>query len=230
MRRYLFAGILLWALCGGKTFGQSAAACSRPIYKEDPKADSIASLRAAEVADSLKTAKARISDSLYLASSGQCPLPDTITQLLKEHRTDEALEAYEAYREGLTNPTPFGLAYLHKEFIGKLATWDTTSKQDRYSKLNRKLEKELRRQYPHKAEVIWYDTRKIKGKDFLESMVALLTKMIDNDPANLWPYKERGRYLYILGRYAEALADFERLPDKETLVEYHNCCMFLGKY
>lgn len=230
MRRYLFAGILLLALCGGKTFGQSAAACSRPIYKEDPKADSIASLRAAFVADSLMAAKARLSDSLYLATSGLCPLPDTITQMLQEHRTEEAWEAYEAYREGLTNPTPFGLAYLHKEFIGKLATWDTTSKHNAYQKLNKKLEKELRRQYPHKAEAIWYEVDKIKDRDFHKAMVALLTKMIDNDPANLWPYKERGRYLYILGRYAEALADFERLPDKETLVEYHNCLMFLSNY
>ena len=100
--------------------------------------------------------------------------------------------------------------------------------RDVYRKQNVKLRKELMKKYPHKAEVIWYDTRKIKGKDERAPMVKLLTKMIQHDPENLWPYKSRGMYLYMLGRYEEALADFERLPDKQTLQEYHNCRMFLG--
>lgn len=208
-------------------FAQSAAAASRRV-NEDPKADSIA-LRMSFVADSLAQVQARISDSLYKATSGLCSLPDSITQLLEEHKTQEAWAAYKDYRESLANPTPFGLDYLHKEFIGKLASFgDTTAMCKVYRKQNVKLKKALIKKYPHKAEVIWYEVDKISAKDPDKSMVKLLTKMIENDPANLWPYKTRGLYFYRLERYAEAFADFEHLPDKETLHEYQNCRRILG--
>lgn len=227
MRRF-WIGLFLFFLLGSIGFAQTAAVASRRV-NEDPKADSIA-LRAAFVADSLAQVQARISDSLYKATSGLCPLPDSITQLLDAHKTKEAWKAYETYKESLINPTPFGLDYLHKEFIGKLCSFgDTTAMRDVYHRQNVKLRKELIKKYPHKAEAIWYESDKIKAKDEREPMVKLLTKMIKHDPENLWPYKERGMYLYMLERYEEALADFERLPDKQTLQEYHNCRMFLGK-
>lgn len=226
MRRLAIAFLFL-LLLSGAGFAQSAAAASRRGVNEDPKADSIA-LRAVFMADSLAQVQARISDSLYQATSGLLSLPDSINQLLYEHKTEEAWAAYKAYRESLVNPTPFGLDYLHKELIGKLAGCDTTAMGVEYGKLNQKLLRDLRKKYPHKAEVIWYETNKIKGKDEREPMVKLLTKMIKHDPTNLWPYKTRGMYLYMLERYEEALADFERLPDKQTLQEYHNCRMILG--
>lgn len=227
MRHFAIVFLLLLVL-GGLGFAQSAAVASRRV-NENPKADSIA-LRAAFVADSLAMVQARISDSLYQATSCLCSLPDSINQLLGEHRIEEAWVAYKAYKESLVNPTPFGLDYLHKEFIGKLAGFgDTTAMGVEYGKLNQKLKMDLRKKYPHKAEVIWYESNKIKAKDEREPMVKLLTKMIKHDPINLWPYKSRGMYLYMLGRYEEALADFERLPDKQTLQEYQNCRMFLGK-
>lgn len=225
MRRFAIIFLFLSAL-SGIGFAQTAAA-SRKV-NEDPKADSIA-LRAAFVADSLAQVQARISDSLYQVTSELLSLPDSINQLLGEHKTQEAWAAYETYKESLIAPTPFGLDYLYKEFIGKLAGSDTTAMGVEYGKLNQKLLRDLRKKYPHKAEVIWYETNKIKGKDERVPMVKLLTKMIQHDPKNLWPYKERGMYLYMLERYEEALADFERLPDKQTLQEYHNCRMFLGK-
>lgn len=226
MRRFAIVFLLLLVL-GGLGFAQSAAASSRRV-NENPKADSIA-LRAAFVADSLAQVQARISDSLYQATSGLLSLPDSINQLLYEHKTQEAWVAYKAYKESLIAPTPFGLDYLHKEFIGKLCSFgDTTAMRDVYHRQNVKLRKELMKKYPHKAEAIWYEVDKIKAKDPREPMVKLLTKMIQHDPENLWPYKTRGMYLYMLERYAEALADFERLPDKETILEYHNCRMFLG--
>ena len=218
-----FLSLLFLSVAG---YCQTAAASRR--INENPKADSLA-LRAGFVADSLAQVQARISDSLYQATSGILALSDSIIQLLDLHKTEEAWAAYEAYRESLVNPTPFGLDYLHKEFIGKLASFgDTTAMRDVYHRQNVKLRKELMKKYPHKAEVIWYNTRKIKGKDQRVPMVKLLTKMIQHDPTNLWPYKSRGMYLYMLERYEEALADFERLPDKESLQEYHNCRMFLG--
>ena len=218
-----FLSLLFLSVAG---YCQTAAASRR--INENPKADSLA-LRAGFVADSLAQVQARISDSLYQATSGILALSDSIIQLLDLHKTEEAWAAYEAYRESLVNPTPFGLDYLHKEFIGKLASFgDTTAMRDVYHRQNVKLRKELMKKYPHKAEVIWYNTRKIKGKDERVPMVKLLTKMIQHDPTNLWPYKSRGMYLYMLERYEEALADFERLPDKESLQEYHNCRMFLG--
>ncbi len=209
-------------------FAQSASVASRRV-NENPQADSLA-LRAAFVADSLAAEQARISDSLYQVTSGLISLPDSINHLLDEHKTEEAWTAYRAYRESLVNPTPFGLDFLHKEFIGKLSTFgDTTAMRDVYHKQNVRLKKALIKKYPNKAEVIWYESDKIKDEDSREPMVKLLTKMIKHDPANLWPYKTRGLYLYMLGRYEEALADFERLPDKQTILEYHNCRMFLGK-
>ncbi|MBD5397454.1 hypothetical protein HDR62_04885 [bacterium] len=227
MQRLAIAFLSLLFFCG-TGFAQSAAVASRRV-NEDPKADSIA-LRAAFVADSLAQVQARVSDSLYQATSGILALPDSINQLLELHKTEEAWAAYEAYKESLIAPTPFGLDYLYKEFIGKLAGFgDTTAMSVEYGKLNQKLKKDLRKKYPHKAEVIWYESNKIKAKDSREPMVKLLTKMIQHDPTNLWPYKSRGMYLYMLERYEEALADFERLPDKQTLQEYHNCRMFLGK-
>lgn len=227
MRRLAIVFLSLLFLSGAG-YCQSAAASRR--VNEDPKADSIA-LRAGFVADSLAQMQARVSDSLYQATSGLCPLPDSITQLLDAHKTEEAWVAYEAYKESLVNPTPFALDYLHKEFIGKLAGFgDTTAMRDVYQKQNVKLRKELMKKYPHKAEAIWYEVDNIKPKeDPNVFMVKLLTKMIKNDPANLWPYKSRGMNLYMLERYEEALDDFERLPDKQTLQEYHNCRMFLGK-
>lgn len=224
MRRLVIVFLSLLFLIGAG-YCQSAAASRR--INENPQADSIA-LRAAFVADSLAQVQARISDSLYQATSGILALPDSINHLLGLHKTEEAWAAYKAYKESLIAPTPFGLDYLHKEFIGKLAGSDTTVMGVEYGKLNQKLKRDLRKKYPHKAEVIWYESDKIKAKDPREPMVKLLTKMIKNDPTNLWPYKTRGMYLYMLGRYEEALADFERLPDRETLQEYHNCRMFLG--
>lgn len=226
MRRFAIIFLFLSAL-SGIGFAQTAASSRR--VNENPKADSIA-LRAVFVADSLAQVQARISDSLYKATSGICPLPDSITHLLDEHKAQEAWAAYEAYKESLVNPTPFALDYLYKEFIGKLSTFgDTTAMRDVYHRQNVKLRKELMKKYPHKAEAIWYEVDKIKAKDPREPMVKLLSKMIKHDPTNLWPYKTRGMYFYMLDRYAEALADFERLPDKQTLQEYHNCRMFLGK-
>ena len=227
MRHFAIVFLLILVLSSAG-FAQSAAAASRRV-NENPKADSIA-LRAAFVADSLAQVQARISDSLYWATSGLCSLPDSINHLLGEHKTEDAWAAYEAYKKNLVNPTPFGLDYLYKEFIGKLSTFgDTTAMRDVYHRQNVKLRKELIKKYPHKAEAIWYEVDKIKAQDPREPMVKLLTKMIQHDPENLWPYKERGMYLYMLERYEEALADFERLPDKQTLQEYHNCRMFLGK-
>lgn len=226
MRRLAIVFLSLLFLSGAG-YCQSAAASRR--VNEDPKADSLA-LRAAFVADSLAQMQARISDSLYWATSEICSLPDSITQLLDAHKTEEAWAAYEAYKESLIAPTPFGLDYLHKEFIGKLASFgDTTAMRDVYHRQNVRLKKALIKKYPHKAEVIWYESDKIKAKDPREPMVKLLSKMIQHNPENLWPYKERGMYLYMLERYKEALDDFERLPDKQTLQEYHNCRMFLGK-
>lgn len=228
MKRFS-ALVFLFFFCWESGFAQSAAASSRRGINEDPKADSIA-LRMGFIADSLAQVQARISDSLYKATSGIYPLPDSITHLLEDHKTEEAWVAYEVYKESLVNPTPFALDYLHKEFIGKLASFgDTTAMRDVYRKQNVKLRKELIKKYPHKAEAIWYEVDKIKAKNPGGSMIKLLTKIIKNDPENLWPYRMRGRYLYIEDRYEEALDDFERLPDKETLKEYHNCRMFLGK-
>ena len=226
MRRFAIVSLFL-LLLGGTGFAQVAVASRR--VNENPKADSIA-LRAGFVADSLAQVQARVSDSLYKATSGILSLPDSINHLLGLHKTEEAWAAYEAYKESLVNPTPFGLDYLYKEFIGKLSTFgDTTAMRDVYHRQNVKLRKELMKKYPHKAEAIWYEVDKIKAKDPREPMVKLLTKMIQHDPENLWPYKTRGMYLYMLERYAEALADFERLPDKQTLQEYQNCRMILGK-
>lgn len=186
-------------------YGQSASSMSKNIY---PEAEEV--VLPQNVLDSI----ARVEDSIILAYVRILQMPQNVLELLDKKQGKEAKAALAAFIDTLPADTdPFYIFFLEKEFLGRLATYGTTGKEQQVLwKRNLKMLKYMRKHYSNRPEVIWYEVDDLPDIPTPEEEIIIATHQIEADSTYLPAYETRGKAYSSLLRWEEACRDFSRLP------------------
>lgn len=216
-----FIGLLLG---GGRVFGQATAKASKNVNDFTP--DPVEKPLSQREKDSIT----RVEDSIIQAYVRILQMPQNVLFFLSTQQSEEAKKAFAAFNDTLPADTdPFYIFFLEKEFVGKMAAYGTTGKEQKaYQKRNQKMLTYMRKTYGYRPEVVWYEIDDRENKDApytAEDEIRVATHQIEADSTYLPAYETRGKAYAGLNRWEEACRDFSRLPAciRRQIPEAHSC-------